>query len=382
MKICFVSHTADLGGGERSLIQLVKSFSENKINCCVVLPKDGPLEQEISKYAKIIKSEYEWWTLKRGSKRQRVKTGLKVHINGAERLLDKIRDEKFDLIYTNTSVICEGALVAKKLNIPHVWHIRELGEKDHGFIFKFGFANTAKLINKYSDKVILNSSAVLREFDKYIEPSKCDVVYNSVSVSQNLIDQKSLINFKNENSFKLIIAGTISRKKGQVDAIKATLNLLSRDLNVELIILGNCRDEALWEKLNKLISESKHKEAIQIHSFQENPYCVMKNADCLLVCSRNEAFGRTIIEGMLLNIPVISTNRGGVPEIIDDNINGLLYEPGNYIELSEKIFEVMSNVELRNKLTVNGYLTATNKFNNKNYSGKIYDLISKLLYRK
>ena len=379
MKICFISHTADLGGGERSLIQLVKSLKKHEVDIYVVVPRKGPLIKELGSYALIIESPYNWWTVRRGNNRENIKKDFGEHTDNTLKLYKKIKNKKFDLIFTNTSLVCEGALAAWLLKIPHIWHIRELGEKDHGFIFKFGFRNTSILINNFSDKLIFNSKASYREFQKYVDPKKSEVIYNHISIDQKLIMKSTAISYKDKNSLKLINAGTISKRKGQMDAVKSTLKLLRDGENIELILAGSNTDKILLTKIEKLIKKSRFSNKIQIFGFQENPYPLIKMADVLLVNSKNEAFGRTIIEGMLLKKPIIATDSGGVPEIIQNRKNGLLYKPKDFLDLSNRIIELKKNEKLKIKLTENGYKTATGSFSDDQYSGKILKTIKEIL---
>lgn len=371
MKVCFVSHTADLGGAERSLLELVKGLRKRGIQCVLVLPNDGPLGKELKKISSILISSFQWWTLPRGSTRKSIKTDFETHTKLGNSLSKKIEKEKPDIVVTNTSVVCEGALAAKILNIPHIWYIRELGEKDHGFIFKYGLKITSQLINELSDKVIFNSYAVFKEFKKEIDYKKCKVVYNSISITKDLLKEKNSIGFKVKDSFKIIIAGTISRKKGQIDAIRAVTNLLKQGEDVELIIMGNCRNKLLIASLKKMIKKSLDPDRFQIKGFRDNPYVVMNKADLVLSCSKNEAFGRTMLEGMLLKKTVIGTKTGGIPEIITDKENGLLYTSGNYMELRLRISQLIRDGDLRRKIIKNGYKTATTRFTEENYVGEV-----------
>ena len=89
---------------------------------------------------------------------------------------------------------------------------------------------------------------------------------------------------------------------------------------------------------------------------------MFNHADIILVCSRNEAFGRIILEAMLLRKPVIATNSGGTPELIKDGFNGLLYEVGNYHQLAEKIEYLIEHNHKMEELGEHGYAFAKKEF--------------------
>jgi glycosyltransferase involved in cell wall biosynthesis len=71
----------------------------------------------------------------------------------------------------------------------------------------------------------------------------------------------------------------------------------------------------------------------------------MRRADVVLMCSRSEAFGRVTIEGMLAGKPVIGSRSGATPELIQDGVTGLIYEPRNYKQLAQKIEYLYANPE-------------------------------------
>ena len=59
----------------------------------------------------------------------------------------------------------------------------------------------------------------------------------------------------------------------------------------------------------------------------------MLAADIILVCSRHEAFGRVVVDGMKLSRPVVYPRSGGIPEYMKDGVTGLSYSPGDVKEL-------------------------------------------------
>jgi hypothetical protein len=105
---------------------------------------------------------------------------------------------------------------------------------------------------------------------------------------------------------------------------------------------------------------------------------VIDQADIVLVCSQNEAFGRITLEAMLLKKPVIGTNAGGTPELIREGVNGLLYTPGECIELAEKIEYFIRHPEKIREFGENGYEFARKNFTKNGYGGRVYRLLKPL----
>lgn len=104
----------------------------------------------------------------------------------------------------------------------------------------------------------------------------------------------------------------------------------------KLYLIGDGPDR---EKVEKMRLNSKYKEEIFLLGRKENPYNWMKKADKLILSSRYEGFSIVLLEGIILNGNVISSNcKTGPKEILEDGI-GELFEIGNVSELSEKILK-------------------------------------------
>ena len=73
-----------------------------------------------------------------------------------------------------------------------------------------------------------------------------------------------------------------------------------------------------------------------------------------------ETFGLVVAESMLMGTPVIGSNAGGVPEIIEDRFNGLLFEPKSSKSLKDKITDMYDSEELRKKVSNNAKMFAMN----------------------
>ena len=82
---------------------------------------------------------------------------------------------------------------------------------------------------------------------------------------------------------------------------------------------------------------------------------ILKKSSMLVIPSRMESIPQVIKEAFFLKIPVIATNVGGIPELIENNVSGILVEPNNPEKLLEKINELIENEELAQKLAKNSH---------------------------
>src|SRR6516225_3215767 len=125
IKILVLSHSADWCGAEHCLFRLLKGINPRKYEAVVVLPGHGRLEERINELG--VRSrllEVGWWVKMAGSsERGEFRDGLEGRVGA---LAEVIREERANLVFTNTAVVVEGALAARLCGVPHVWHVHEL----------------------------------------------------------------------------------------------------------------------------------------------------------------------------------------------------------------------------------------------------------------
>ena len=81
---------------------------------------------------------------------------------------------------------------------------------------------------------------------------------------------------------------------------------------------------------------------------------ILKSSSVVVVPSRMESLPTTVKEAFFLNVPVIGTNVGGIPELIKNNETGILVPPENPSEIAQAINELLSDREKSEKLATNG----------------------------
>lgn len=175
-------------------------------------------------------------------------------------------------------------------------------------------------------------------------------ISNSIEVDLDklikIIDEKKR---KNSKNIKFIYAGWLSEEKGIQNLIEAFKKIDKK--NIELIICGDGR-------LKKYVQDSSEIDTRIKYLGKLNPEELKQqyiDADVLIIPSIwEEPFGRVVIEGNSHGLPVIASNRGGIPEIINIMKSGIEFDALNIEELSKDI-ELMSDRE-RYKLYLDNIL--------------------------
>jgi len=159
-----------------------------------------------------------------------------------------------------------------------------------------------------------------------------------------------------ETLIKLGICGRIAEWKGQLFALKALAPLLSNSNNLVLEVLGSplFGDEIYFQQVKDFIVEKNISEKVNLIPFCAEPEKIMATWDLSIHAAiEPEPFGRTIVESLMVGVPVIVPNVGGPLEFVSERINGLTYKIGDVDDLANKVNEFLENSELRKELVSN-----------------------------
>ncbi len=164
--------------------------------------------------------------------------------------------------------------------------------------------------------------------------------------------------------FKIPTIGVFSRieeQKGQHLVLEAIHKIKN---NMQLFFIGHVMNQSYKKKLDELII-NYNLNKVQFIGFIDQPMEVMPYFDLIILPTYEETFGLVVAEAMMMGVPVIGSNAGGVPEIIKDEKNGLLFETKNSNSLAEKIVMVINNKDFAKKLSQNA----------KVYAEEAYDIV-------
>lgn len=297
----------------------------------------------------------------------RYKLGNIVALNIIKR---KINLNEVNLIHSNISAIDLGILISRRYNIKNIMHIREFGELD--FNMQSYRKNYIKFLNKNVTKFIAISNAIKGYWiKKGINEDKIQTIYDGIYGSDILRKE----DYTNEKKLKILMLGSINSNKGQVELVKSISLLdenIKRNLLVEIVGSGYSFEEEL---LKVEIEKQGLKDIVIYKNYDSQIRKKIKNYDIGMNCSLSEGFGRVTIEYMIAGLCVIASNTGANIEIIENNINGILYEKGNTVDLAKKITELFYNRNEVKRISQNAQNIVCNKFtieNNANDISKLY----------
>lgn len=155
---------------------------------------------------------------------------------------------------------------------------------------------------------------------------------------------KECLKRKNHQKKNILFLGFITELKGCFDIPEIAKKVIEKNENVEFILAGSGE----IEKLQEIIAE---KGISQYFSFpgwvkKDEKEKLLKNADIFFLLSYTEAMPMSILEAMGYGLPIVTTNVGGIPQLVEEGKNGYMTEPGNIDCFVNVILELIENDEL------------------------------------
>lgn len=192
---------------------------------------------------------------------------------------------------------------------------------------------------------------------------------NRMSVIHNGIDldafEKELLHFTTQEKQKirkqmyeaepddtvLLTIAALHPRKGLKYLLRAMKKIIEQKNNTRLIIIGVGPQK---KELQKLTEKLKIQEKVNFLGQCENIPKMLKSSDLFVLPSVKEAFGLVLLEAMAAQLPIVATNVGGIPEIIQDRKTGFLVEPHDADALAKTILMLLKNKPLREKISFLG----------------------------
>jgi glycosyltransferase involved in cell wall biosynthesis/CheY-like chemotaxis protein len=299
-----------------------------------------------------------------------------VHLMRAAKLSRLIRRWQCHVIVTNTLTVCEGALAAQILRVPHITYVREYGDLDHGFHFELGAQRSVRLLGMLSTRVAFNSAVLARHYRRQMPRTPTRVIYNAVAVPmESPPTSPPAKSLDPDARFACVLVGHLTAGKGHEDAIRAVADLAGRGRLVHLKLVGGTGPADYMARLRRLIDSLGVATLVEMVGHVPEPRGFFLEADVALMCSRMEAFGRVTVEAMKHGIAVIGARSGGTSEVIRDGFNGLLYTPGDAHDLADKIEKLAQDREGARRMGERARLFATGMFRLERYGEEFLGLL-------
>ncbi|OGB74531.1 hypothetical protein A2V68_02890 [candidate division Kazan bacterium RBG_13_50_9] len=372
INIFYVIADSSLTGAPRHLLSLVDNLPKKDFAVSVVLPQ-GPLADEL--------------------KRRKVHTFLvpmrarsdTAAVNRLQKLLKKYDPDIVHAHGSRAGLIARWAVRGMPIKVVYTEHTRTAQFRLANPVLDWAHIRAMKALDQVTDMNIAVSKAVANFLvaAKVTKPHKIKVIYNGIELApRKHIDNATLdIITRHGLRSRDVIIGTIGSLNIQKDTatlLRAMQRVLKKLPKSRLVIVGS---GPLKQRLEQLARKLKISDQAIFTGAVNDISSILQVMTVFVLPSRSEAFGISILEAMGASVPVIATRVGGIPEVITNNQNGLLIEPGDPKLLASTIIRLLNDRKLQQKLIRGGH-EAIRKFSTKEMVQKTADLYQELIKKQ
>lgn len=339
MRIALIMPLSDqIGGAEKLFIDFLR-FNPRKKDFIIIFLHHGPMVNEIENLG------FETLVIESGKLRQ-----IFQFFKTIGTLRKIFRDRKIDLIFSwMPKAQLYGGPAALFARVPNVWFNHDMARVSFWDIF----------INLIPARNIFTPSKITKAYQEKIWPKRSiQHIYPGINLNDfkpSLVTQKTLRDSLNLPK-KSILIGTFGRLqswKNQHLLVQILPKLLKYNPSIVLVIVGGPHPFELQYK-DYLVSEIKRlnlTNKIILAGHQTNISLWIEAMDMVIQPAENEPFGLSIIEAMAMGKVVIAANCGGPKEIIEPQINGLIFRNNDPADLAQKIEQTLDNPALVNSIS-------------------------------
>ena len=198
---------------------------------------------------------------------------------------------------------------------------------------------------------------------------KITTLYYGVKQPEEMLDKTSIQQQRenlgfSKNDFIAGLIGRLEESKGQYLLIDALHTAKQNGHNIKALIVGHEMNPGYRDQLKSQANKLGVLDNITFQDFTSEPQQLMQLCDCVILASGQETFGLVLPEAMRAGVAVIGSNSGGVPEIIDHEKTGLLFETKNTDSLYQQLERLYLDADFKNKLAKQGKQSADERFDN------------------
>ena len=228
-------------------------------------------------------------------------------------------------------------------------------------VYKF----TETIFLKLSDKIIVPSPYIYKRLTEFIDENKLILWQIPFEMKQEFVPAPIPGN--------LTFAGTIEPRKG-VKFLFEALNLLKqKGISFSLNVMGKIVDRDYFNDLKEY--SEKYNLNVNFLGFlsPKERNKVLAGSDIFVFPSLHEGFGMVLVEAQVYGLPIVSFDNSSMPLNVIDNINGYAVSTGDVEAFAEKIGAIVTNRQLREKLSLGAIDNLKNQWSQKRFEKEVTD---------
>jgi len=349
------------GGGVEKNIILISNYLINFITNITLITFDKKFSKSFDRRIKIIYPKNNKYTC---SKYLKYYACLKI-------LFKEIINQKGSLVFSfQANIYC--LILSKILNFKII--VRSNSSPtgwNKSFIKNFIF----KIFLKKASSIIVNSFEFKNELDKKFN-TNAKVIYNPLNINEIISKSKKSFHFnffKSKKYLKIINIARFTDQKDQSTIIRA-FNEINKKIDSKLLLMGYGKNKDL---IINLIKKYKLTKIVKVIPYQSNPFKYLAMSDLFILSSIYEGLPNVLLEALALKKFIISSNcPTGPREILKNGKYGLLFKPGDYKDLTKKIYHFQKYKKKLNKKILDGF-KSLNRFDYETNSKKYLSIVER-----
>ncbi len=353
MKVLHMIGGGDVGGAKIHVLSLVKELSKY-IDVKIIALRPGQFADDAKKIGidiEVIRS--------------------RNFISDIKKTIHIIKSGGYEIVHSHGAKANMFAFFTRRhTNIPTVTTVHSDYRLDYlqSFLKRYTFG----LINTFALRFVDYYVTVSNRFKDMLIERKFNfeniyTVYNGMDFSiplpeysrSSFIEKFDLCSKINEDDVLVGILARLVPVKGVDTFIEAAAEVVAKNDKIKFLIGGDGEDRRKLERKVKSLGLS---DKVFFLGWIEGPYEFLSSIDINVLSSLSETFPYSILEGVKVYKATISTNVGGIPDLIDHGRNGFLFDPGDHIALAINILDLADNPEKRFDMAKRLYDKASRNF--------------------
>jgi glycosyltransferase involved in cell wall biosynthesis len=354
-RILMFIHSLDLGGSETQCVEVARQLKEEghlvTVGC---LRADGPLRTKLSESGvECVEFPVHGTLLRPNAVLQMLK------------LVAFICKRKFEVVHTHD-------LYSNLFAVPAAWLARvpviisSRRDLSRWWWYTPARRKILRRIQGFSTRVLVNSEAVRQDLivrDGF-DPQRIFVVYNGIDLerfSRARGDRQQILPGVSPNSKNIVMVANMHiGVKGHGDLIEAARTVRERFPEARFLLAGDGEMRPFFEDQVRALGLA---EMFVFLGHRTDIPQLLSCCDIGVLASKSEGLPNSVLEYLAAGLPAVATAVGGVPEIIENEVHGLLIPPENPAALATAILRLLEDLELRANLGKAGQERVRTRFN-------------------
>lgn len=283
----------------------------------------------------------------------------------------KIKKEKIDLVHFH--VAQKGSFFRKAVLASRVKQNTKIIFHMHASQFDTFYENSNSLIKAYIRRTLDSIDELIVLSEEWANFYK-NLTRTSITIVENAVEIPEKRDY-DAHSTTIITLGRIGKRKGSYDILELAKKIKPLFPKIQFILYGDGETDKIMQQIKKEKITNVYLGGWVEKNEQQ---AILKTSLLHLLPSYQEGLPMSILESMSYGVPNLTSNVGGIPQVLRDGENGMMVDPGNVDCMVEKLIFFLENDNLRTSYSKNAYHMIQNKFSIDSYFIKwnqIYEMM-------